>query len=57
MRSLRVKNGLEKLDDDQLNKIAKLLSELKFGSVDLKDVTKIFEEMPPEVIEFLQGLL
>ena len=62
MRSLRVKEGLEKLNDEQLNQIAKLLSELKFGSVDLKsvdlkDVTKIFEELPPDVIEFLQGLL
>lgn len=57
MRSLRVKEGLEKLNDEQLNQIAKVLSSLKFGSVDLKDITKISEELPPEVIEFLQGLL
>lgn len=57
MRSLRVKEGLEKLNDEQLNQIAKVLSSLKFGSVDLKDITKISEKLPPEVIEFLQGLL
>lgn len=56
-RSLRVKNILERLSDQNFDDVAKAMRGLKFGGVDIKDVTTIINQMPPELVEFVQSLL
>jgi len=57
LRSLGVKEALEKLNDDDLNAIAKVMRRLKFGEMDIKDIGKTMTELPPELVGFVQGLL
>ncbi|MBU2559916.1 NAD(P)/FAD-dependent oxidoreductase [archaeon] len=57
MRSLRVKEIIEKLSDDDLNKIAKFMQGMKFGEIDIKEASSIVTQFPPEFAEFVQSLL
>jgi digeranylgeranylglycerophospholipid reductase len=57
MRSLRVKEIIEKLSDDDLDKIAKFMQGMKFGEIDIKEASSIVTQFPPEFSEFVQSLL
>jgi flavin-dependent dehydrogenase len=57
MRSLRVKEIIEQLSDDDLNKIAKFMQGMKFGEIDIKEASSIVTQFPPEFAEFVQSLL
>ncbi len=57
MRSLRVKEILEKLSDDDLNKIAKFMQGMKFGEIDMKEASSIVTQFPPEFTEFVRSLI
>ncbi len=57
LRSLRIKEALEKLGDDDLNKIAKAMQGLNWGDVDIKDITKTIFKMPPELLNFIRSLM
>ena len=57
MRSLRVKQILEKLGDDELNQIARFMQGMKFGEIDIKEASSIVTQFPPEFAEFVQSLL
>jgi digeranylgeranylglycerophospholipid reductase len=57
MRSLRVKEILEKLGDDELNQIARFMQGMKFGEIDIKEASSIVTQFPPEFAEFVQSLL
>lgn len=57
LRSLRVKEILGKLSDNDLNEIAKVMQGTKFGDIDIKEVSSIMPKLPPEFIKFVQGLL
>ncbi|RLF61186.1 MAG: hypothetical protein DRN25_00935 [Thermoplasmata archaeon] len=56
-RSLKIKLVLEKMNDEDMNALAKLLARIKFGSIDLKDISKSSIKLPPEIIEFVQNLM
>ncbi len=57
MRSLRIKEILDKLSDDDINEIAKFMQGLKFGDIDVKDASGGALTFPPEFTEFVQSLL
>jgi digeranylgeranylglycerophospholipid reductase len=57
MRSLRVKEIIEQLSDDDLNKIAKFMQGMKFGEIDIKEASSIVTQFPPEFTEFVHSLL
>ncbi len=57
MRSLRVKEILDQLSDDDLNRIAKFMQGVKLGDVDIKEASSIVTQFPPEFTEFVQSLL
>ncbi len=57
LRSLRVKMVLERLSDQNFDDVARAMRGLKFGGVDIKDVGTIINQMPPELVEFIQSLL
>ncbi|MFQ5974812.1 MAG: NAD(P)/FAD-dependent oxidoreductase [Candidatus Hydrothermarchaeales archaeon] len=57
MRSLNIKIGFEKMSDEDLNAVAKVMSDLKLENFDIKDMGKSLMEMPPEVIAFIQRLI
>jgi digeranylgeranylglycerophospholipid reductase len=57
MRSLRVKEILDTLSDDDLNKIAKFMQGMKFGEIDIKEASSIVTQFPPEFTDFVQSLL
>jgi digeranylgeranylglycerophospholipid reductase len=57
LRSLRVKEALEKMSDDDFNHIAKLMRGMSFGDFDVKELTTAMLEMPPELLEFIQSIM
>jgi digeranylgeranylglycerophospholipid reductase len=57
LRSLRVKEALEKMSDDDLNHVAKLMRGMSFGDFDIKELTTAMLEMPPELLEFIQSIM
>ncbi len=57
LRSLRVKEALEKMSDDDLNRVARLMKDVSFGGLDVKELTTAMLEMPPELLEFIQSLM
>jgi digeranylgeranylglycerophospholipid reductase len=57
MKSLKVKEVLEKLNDDGMNAIGKVMRGMKLGNIDIKDVSRSVLEFPPELIDFVQKLL
>ena len=57
LRSLRIKEILDKLSDDDLNEVAKLMQGMKFGDIDIKEVSSVVDQFPPELINFVQSLL
>lgn len=57
LRSLRIKEILDKLSDDDLNEVAKLMQGMKFGDIDIKEVSSAVDQFPPELINFVQSLL
>ncbi len=57
LRSLSVKEALEKLKDDDLNAIARVMRGLKFGDMDIKEIGKTMTKLPPKLVDFVQGLL
>lgn len=56
-RALKVKNVLEKLNDRELDSLAKVMHKLKFENADIKDISKSVSKMPPELLKFIQNLL
>ncbi len=57
MRSLRIKEILDRLSDNDLNEVAKVMQGIKFGDIDIKEVSSIVNKFPPEFTEFVQSLL
>jgi|Deesub1362A_J573_1020465.scaffolds.fasta_scaffold00115_14 digeranylgeranylglycerophospholipid reductase len=57
MRSLKVKEVLEKLSDEQMNQIGKFLRGMKIGKLDIKEVSTSLLKLPPEFIKFVESLL
>lgn len=57
LKSLRVKEALESLDDEALNKIAKAMRGMNWGDVDIKDITRTIFRMPPELVSFIRSLM
>jgi digeranylgeranylglycerophospholipid reductase len=57
MRSLKVKEVLEKLSDEQLNQIGELLRGMKVGSIDIKNVGKSLLNLSPEFVKFVKSLV
>ncbi len=57
LRSLRVKEALEKMSDDDLNRVAKLMRDSSLGEVDIKELTTAMLELPPELMEFIQSIM
>jgi digeranylgeranylglycerophospholipid reductase len=57
LRSLRVKGTLEKMSDADLNHVARLMKNMSFGDLDIKELTTAMLVMPPELIEFIQSLM
>ncbi len=57
LRSQRVKEALEKLSDEDLDKIAKAMQGLDWGDIDIKDAAKTIFKMPPELLGFIKSLL
>jgi len=56
-KSLKIKDGLEKMSDENLDAIAEAMKDLKFGNMDLKDISKALFHMPPELISFIKSLI
>jgi digeranylgeranylglycerophospholipid reductase len=57
LRSLRVKEALEKMSDDDFNHIARLMRGMSFEDFDVKELTTAMLEMPPELLEFIQTIM
>lgn len=57
LRSLRIKEILDRLSDNDLNEVAKVMQSIKFGDVDIKEVSSMVHKFPPEFTEFVQSLL
>lgn len=57
LKSTRVKEALEKLSDEDFDKIARSMQGVNLGDVDIKDVTKAIFRMPPELLNFIRSLL
>ncbi len=57
LKSTRVKEALEKLSDEEFDKIARSMQGVNLGDVDIKDVTKAIFRMPPELLNFIRSLL
>lgn len=57
LKSQRVKEALERLSDDDLNKIARAMQGMNWGDVDIKDITKTIFRMPPELLNFIGSLM
>lgn len=57
LRSLRVKEALEKMRDEDLDAIARAMRGLQLGDVDIKDVSSVMLSLPPELVSFVQGLM
>ena len=57
LRSLQVKEALEKMSDDDLNHVAKLMQGMSLGGLDVKELTTAMLELPPELLDFIQRLL
>jgi digeranylgeranylglycerophospholipid reductase len=57
LRSLRVKEALERMSDDDLNHVAKLMQGMSLGDLDIKELTTAMLDMPPELLEFIQSIM
>ncbi len=57
LRSLRVKEALEKMSDDDLNQVANLMKNMSLGELDIKELTTAMLEMPPELLEFIRSII
>jgi digeranylgeranylglycerophospholipid reductase len=57
LRSLRVKEALEKMSDDDFNQIAKLMRGMSFGDFDVKELTTAMLELPQELADFIQSIM
>ena len=57
LRSLRVKEALEKMTDDDLNHVARLMTNMSLGGLDVKELTTAMLELPPDMLEFIQSLM
>lgn len=56
-RSLNIKEVLGRLSDKDLNKIARFMQGIKFGEIDVKEISSSLLKFPPEFMKFVQGLL
>lgn len=57
MRSLNIKNILEKMGNEELNKVAKLMKSMKFGKLDIKELTASMLSMPKELMSFIKSIM
>ncbi len=57
LRSLKIKDVLDTLSDDDINEIAKFMQGIKFGEIDFKEVSTSILDLPPVFTEFVQSLL
>ncbi len=57
LKSMRIKEILERMTDEQLNKIGKAMKGMNWGDVDIKDITKSIFKMPPEMMKFIRELM
>jgi len=57
LKSLRVKEAIEKMSDEDLNKVGKAMQGMNWGKVDIKDITKSIFRMPPELLSFIRELM
>ncbi|GBE18322.1 putative oxidoreductase/MT0587 [archaeon BMS3Abin16] len=57
LRSLRVKEALERMTDDDLNHVARLMTNMSLGGLDVKELTTAMLELPPDMLEFIQSLM
>ncbi len=56
-RSVKIKNGLEKMTDEKLDSVAEAMKDVEFGNIDAKDISKALFHMPPEVILIIKALI
>lgn len=57
LRSLQIKEIMGGLSDNELNEIAKVMQGMKFGDIDVKDISSAVPELPSEFTSFVQELL
>jgi len=57
MRSLGIKNILEEMSNEELNRLAKLMKHMKFGKLDIKELTTGMLSMPKELVSFIKGIM
>ena len=57
LRSLKVKNALEKMSDEDLNKVAKLMKNMKTKNIDIKELTTSMLSMPKELLSFIKSII
>jgi digeranylgeranylglycerophospholipid reductase len=57
LRSLRVKEVIEKMTDEEMDAVAQAMRGLQLGNVDIKDVSSVMFSLPPELLNFIQSLL
>lgn len=57
LTSLKIKEILEKMSDEELDAVARAMRAFKFKNVDIKDVGTIVSSLPPNFVEFVQSLL
>lgn len=57
LRSLKVKEVLEKMSDSDLDAVAKALQGMQPEDMDFKDVTKAIARLPPHFIKFVKELI
>ncbi len=57
LKSMRVKEAMERLSDEDLNKIGKAMQGMNWGNVDIKDIAKSIFRMPPELLSFIRELM
>lgn len=57
LTSLKIKGILEKMSDEDLDAVARAMQAYKFKNIDIKDVGTIISSLPPDFVEFVQGLL
>lgn len=57
VRSLKVKNALEKMSDKDLNKVARLMKNMKTKNIDIKELTTSMISMPKELLSFIRSII
>jgi len=57
LRSLKVKEALERMSDEDLNHVARLMRGMRIGDLDIKELTTAMLQLPPELAEFIQTIM